>query len=97
MVLMERLYAQFENNIWLDLSRIVALCPGDFLYGKPSRVPSGVDIPFGDGTMVKSVLVTYDAEARLYSALVVAGKVTHKAVQVVIDTDGALEKLIKSL
>lgn len=94
---MEHLYAQFEGNFWLDLSKVVAACPGEFAYGKAVQVPAENGVTFSDGTLVKSVLVARDEETRLYIAIVVAGKKTYRAVQVVADRDGSLERLIKGV
>lgn len=94
---MEHLYAQFEDNFWLDLSKVVASCPGNFSYGKAVQVPPENGILFSDGTPVRSVLVARDEEAGFYIAIVVAGKSTYRAVQVVVDRDGALERLIKGV
>ena len=91
---MEHLYAQFENNVWLDLTKVVAACPGDFLYGKTFFVPSDVTFLLGAIGRVSSVMVYRDDSQGVYGALVVAGGVTCRARQVVVDRDGALERLI---
>lgn len=94
---MERLYAQFDGGVWIDISEVVAACPGEFVYGKASFVPDGKDFLLGGRGRISSVMVARDENLRLYDVLVVAGGVTCRAVQVVSDRDGALGRLIRGL